>query len=418
MESDHIQQNSQEVEPISGWLAFFLWVGVGLGAVVGCIRTLIDIADVGWSPFFIIIFMSIFGSSIITAILTIIAFYKRKPNAVSLAITFIAMVFLDGVFSIVIAIIGDDDTMVKDIFRCFGWSIIWFTYLMCSQQVKRTIPKEIRCWKTTEKILLIVYILSCVVFCVGLKNMITDPTNTKLVSKEYLIKQTIEVMNEELPQNIDGMIFESVELQGLMIKFNYKYPQITLADMNIDYIKKYSIAHKQEILQGYAIETDEDVVKVSDMYFNNGYDVCYYYKDMNNQLVYSVVTTPSDYKKARNAGVNFRCDKNAWNELITQTNKELPILYMGDCYLNKVSVDFEKNVLKYEISLPKMEDEGAITKSYFLHYIQENIDALSDYLWMMANVDKMDLCFDFVSSTSRNHQKITIYYEEYQHYLE
>ena len=419
MEQNLLQNNPQQPKPISGWLTFFLWVGVGLGAIVSCIRTLVELADIGWTPFSILVFTGYLGSLILVAILTIIAFYQRKENAVSLAITYIAMIALDGVLQIAVAAIIDDDTMLKDIFRSFVWSITWFTYLMCSKQVKEQIPEETRKWKPTEIILLVVYIVSCVAYTIGLHQMMTDPANSNLVSKEYLIKSTIEEMNTEFPQTSDGLIIEGIELQGLMVVYNYKFPNTALADMNIDYLKKYGIAAKQELIQSYAAETDKDIITVYDLFFNNGYDVCYYYKDMNNQMVYSVVTTPSDYTKAREAKENFRCDKGAWNELLLQTNNELPKVYMGDCTLKNVSVDFEDNLLKYEVELPNMEDylvKLFITKDYLENYINENIESISDYLWSMANIDKMNIQYQFITSTGSKHATIEIPHEKYTQY--
>ena len=54
MEKELLQGNPQEQEPISGWLAFFLWVGVGLGLGLGAIASCISPLpkqESGWKHF-------------------------------------------------------------------------------------------------------------------------------------------------------------------------------------------------------------------------------------------------------------------------------------------------------------------------------------------------------------------------------
>ena len=86
------------------------------------------------------------GSLLVTAILTIIAFYKRKSNAVSLATTYIAMIVLDGVMSIIIAVVSEDSSMYPQAFRQLCWGAIWFSYLRQSSKVELIIPILTRSW--------------------------------------------------------------------------------------------------------------------------------------------------------------------------------------------------------------------------------------------------------------------------------
>ena len=420
MDTELLQNNPQEKEPISGWLAFFLWVGVGIGAIVSCVRALAELSGIGWTPLSILVFAGMLGSLGAAAILTIVAFYKRQPNAVSWAIVYIAMIAIDAVMQVVILSIVDDNSMLRDIVRSALWAIIWFSYLMQSKKVKRIIPENIRCWKPTEIILLVVFFLSSVVYCVELNKVVTDPANSNLVSKKYLIEQAVVGANEGLPSNIDGIILEKVELDGLMVIYNYRFPDNSIADMNLDYLKKFSIAHKQEMIKEYAEETDRETLDYYDMIFDNGYDICYYFKDKDRQLVYSVITTATDYRRARESGSNYRCDRGAWNELISQVNRSLPTQYMGDCMLNSVSVDFTENKVNFEVELPVIEDyllKYAVTEDYLEDYIKSNMDDLSDYIWSMAGIDGMDLFFHFVTSTGIEHANVLLPHDAYKNSL-
>ena len=327
------------------------------------------------------------------------------------------MVALDAVMQCVLGIILDDDSFFKGTFRSLIWAVVWFSYLKQSKKVKRVIPEETRCWKVTEIILLIVFFLSSVAFCTAMNNFTKDPTNSHLMSKEYLIKQAIEEMNKTLPSDIDGILLENAELQGLMVVYNYKFPNNSVTEMDLGYIKKYSIAHKQEILQGFATETDKELISFYELIFDNGYDLCYYFKDKNDQLIYSIVTTIADYHRAVECGNNYRCDRNAWSEVIKQTNNDLPTQYMGDGTLTNVSVDFERNVVTYEVELPELEDyllRFAMTEEYLEDYIMRNLGDLSDYIWTMAGIDKMSLKYHFVTSMGIDHATVTIPYESYR----
>ena len=418
METNPLQQDQQQTKPISGWLFFFLWVGIGLGAAISCIRTLIELKDIGWSPLSIIIIIGYLGTFAAVAVLTIIAFYKRQPNAVSLAITYIAMIVIDCIIQIATSSILEENIISKDLIRSALWCIIWFTYLMCSSQVKEHIPIETRCWKRTEIILLVIYIVSSAALTIGLNKMINDPINSHILSKEYLIKSTIEGMNEEFPSYEDGIIIENVELQGMEIVYNYKLPNSTLSELDLDYVNKSSIAHKQDILKDFATETDEDIINVYNLFFNNGYNVSYHFKDKDDQIIYSITTTPTEYKNSIEAGEDFECDRQAWSILINQTNKELPKEYMGDCYLNNVSTDFENRLLQYNIEISEVEDSMVelYTQDYLESYVKENMDALSDYLTWMASIDKLDLQYQFFTPSGKIINTIIIPYEYYQQY--
>ena len=82
----------EEEKSISGWLAFFLWVGVGLGALISAIMGVAQTFGQGFGWLFSSTYLIMIVSLLVIATLTIIAFYKRKSNAVSLATTYIAMI--------------------------------------------------------------------------------------------------------------------------------------------------------------------------------------------------------------------------------------------------------------------------------------------------------------------------------------
>lgn len=104
----------------------------------------------------------------ITAILTIKAFYQKAPNAVALAKTYIAMIAIDGILSIVIYVLLSDSALLMQAVRSLIWAAIWFSYILLSTRVENMIPISIRKWNTTEKVLIVLYTLPYVYLVVKL----------------------------------------------------------------------------------------------------------------------------------------------------------------------------------------------------------------------------------------------------------
>ena len=93
------------------------------------------------------------------AVLAIIAFYRRKSNAVSLAYTYLAMAAIDGVAALLFAAKGVSDIAFVDGLRPLIWATIWACFLHYSSRVAELIPEQQRTWGMPERILLGIYLL-------------------------------------------------------------------------------------------------------------------------------------------------------------------------------------------------------------------------------------------------------------------
>ena len=156
-----LQQKEQEYQAslkVSGWLAFFLWVGVGLGALISAHAALPTLFNTGLPIVFRLLYLGNIVCLIAIAVMTICAFYTHKNNAVSLALTYVAMIALDGVFALVIEAMIGDDIAIMSIVRQFLWAGIWCTYILSSSRVANLIPKEQRTWNKLEKLVLGLYV--------------------------------------------------------------------------------------------------------------------------------------------------------------------------------------------------------------------------------------------------------------------
>lgn len=164
-----------EDDKIGGWMAFFLWCGIGLGLVTSLLRCFADGGDI-----FAYVYVLLF---VIVGIKAIIAFYKKKENAVPLATTYCILVAMDAVFLMSWNLIFDIHDSWGLVVRNVIWASIWLTYLYCSYDVAERLPKESRVWHKFEK-----YVLGAVasVFVVSLAVNAANsqvPDNSHIVSK-------------------------------------------------------------------------------------------------------------------------------------------------------------------------------------------------------------------------------------------
>lgn len=290
-----IRRDNEPVPPVSGWLGFFLWIGIGLGMVISVVRTIAELSGTGFSTLATAIMVFYFGSMVVTGIMAITAFYKRWPNAVSLAMTYIAMIALDAVMQIFLMTLMEDDEGWKDVIRSFGWAAIWGTFLMVSEQVKERIPQHIRQWKSVEKILLIVYIVSGVSFCVLINNLMQNPFAGQVISNEAMIELSITEANKTFPQETDGVLIERMAREGNSVVCYYKFTQVSADDVIPAVLEAFEEENKNEMLNSITQETDPDLVPLYRAVFECGYSMEYRYRDMYGKTILSTVITPEEY---------------------------------------------------------------------------------------------------------------------------
>ena len=130
------QESAPGDESIGGWLAVFLFLGVGGGVILSLASTLPELSNPlipgdisAWGYGYMLCFA-------LLGLMTIIQFFRRSKDAVSLAKNFTILVFLDGLAGI---FIGDWGSI-----RSVIWSLIWFAFLCSSTKVERMFPPEYR----------------------------------------------------------------------------------------------------------------------------------------------------------------------------------------------------------------------------------------------------------------------------------
>ena len=166
-------------DKIHGWMAFFLWFGIGLGLIISFIQALL-------SPncIYSLIGFSIFA---IVGIRTIWAFYKKRENAVALAFTYCIMIGMDALFLAINNLIIDESETWWKVLRGILWAGIWITYLLHSEEVKARFPETKIKWHKFEKRVLwalgIFYTVISLALYLNKLNSLTSRLDSHLASR-------------------------------------------------------------------------------------------------------------------------------------------------------------------------------------------------------------------------------------------
>ena len=162
-------------DSISGWLAFFLYVVVGAGGILGATITTSLFVITSILTMFLpegewLTLMLIYSLiPLALSIATIVAFNKKESNAVSLASTYLATSAIYGVVLLILStIIEAKESSIPSIAVAeLIWCSLWLLYLATSHKIAVIIPRAKRTWKSFEKCLLLAAIALAACFIVS-----------------------------------------------------------------------------------------------------------------------------------------------------------------------------------------------------------------------------------------------------------
>lgn len=265
----------KQTTEIHGWLTFFLFV-MTLGGFISAIVPIftLNIAEYGgsWALAFsdIILGLMLFG----IAIYADIAFYKRYPNAVFIAKTYVLLILITNAMSL---IGGDFDTTglntATQALKGVIWGVVWFLYLCFSEQVKTIIPKEYRNVTSKDYILLASIVLIPVFFiAIGFGN----------IQKEIAVSEQAMIESSSLSYNehTDGRIIfkkpsiftcSRQESEGLLFHIlENDYGSITIAsEYYSDDSKRYFIDYWNSFKDPETDEWNSDIIKDDQVFINS-----------------------------------------------------------------------------------------------------------------------------------------------------
>lgn len=151
---------------IHGWLSFFLFTVVvgGLFNLIFSVATC-DISEYGGSTMLALTDVVLGCLHCAVAFMTLYAFCQRKADAVFLGKTFVVTIFASNL----LRLLGGNFEpagygSIFQIIKSLGWSTFWFSYLCCSNQVKKVIPKDFRKLSSIDYGLLIALIVVPLLF--------------------------------------------------------------------------------------------------------------------------------------------------------------------------------------------------------------------------------------------------------------
>lgn len=138
--SEWLKENTE----IRGWLGFFFFA-IAIGGLISAVYPIatFNIADYAGNLWLGAIDVISGINLLAVAIYTIYAFCKRKPNAVFYGKLYVMIVFVTNVIS---AIGGVNEAAggIQNPIRGIVWGILWFLYLLFSNQVREVIPISFR----------------------------------------------------------------------------------------------------------------------------------------------------------------------------------------------------------------------------------------------------------------------------------
>lgn len=281
----------QKGDEISGWLFYFLWGIVAITtARLGIITYLfIELKLFDSFNMFAISIGTLFAITI--GIYTIIAFYNRKSNAVALAYTYLGMIALLYISD---CIAGGGVTF-KTPAIALAIISIWGIYLRFSGKVNRIIPKSKRTWGLFEKIVLAIFFVMSITYCISTPPMKAKNTDSFDNSK---IEQYIEKVKQQLPvERVEGIILQDITVNNKTIAstFIFKNEVWTEADIEL-YAKDVANYKKQEVIKELHLKQQYRYNEISNYLADNNYSFKYICKDATEQVIFEFVITPEEYK--------------------------------------------------------------------------------------------------------------------------
>ena len=411
---DDKERELAEENDISGWLAVFLWLGLCGGAILSVGSSIFNNAF-GQGQFVAILQVLYLLPLVLSAFFAIYAFYKRKPNAVSLAKTYITMIYMDAALTLVSLIILEDPSIIMWSIRNFIWASIWLTYLQQSEKVRIVIPKNMRAWKAPEKILLAIFIIVWLAIASLTVFGKIAKTNPELLSSVNInqIDNAIKANNKNLPIDYkNGLVWSKMFKEDDNVVYLYQHKDTYKSDWNEDYTMLFALTLKHEMMADFSKTLEDPFIG---MCINAGYKVVYRYIDSVGEKIFDIVIDAEDYAKILSSK-QYKCPTSDIMLAINKYTADLPAEYPGGITLHNISLSSDNNTVVYNVRLPYMSADmySTVTPAYLNNYFFENLSALlDDFIMRLAVVNQMTICFDISTASGVKYTKVNITPDKY-----
>lgn len=265
--SEWLKENTN----VHGWLLFFFFA-IAIGGIISAVYPIatFNAADYAGNMWLGAIDIILGIGMLAIAIYTIYAFTQRKPNAVFYGRLYVVLVFVTNIISL----IGNPDAGlggVKQTFKGIIWGIIWFLYLLYSEQVQEVIPKSFRkVSKFDWGVLASIIIVPFLCYSIGMSNLSAEVKNRESLETE--IREVPLADNERTDGRViftipEGFNCEPEEVEAMpgskLTVYNLSNDAIGNCTMCSDYDTDTSTKNFDEYWNSWEGEDDKKLPKTN-----------------------------------------------------------------------------------------------------------------------------------------------------------
>ena len=394
------QESEKDKAPdIKGFFAFFVYWAIPISLILTLINFIssYNSADYGGSfllKAFDVVFILFY---VYFCIYTIYAFVKRKPDAVFFAKYLLIILFLTNLISL---LTGNTDNGPLDnvprILASILWSIIFYVFLCCSEDVKDRIPKETRKVKGLNKVLFILSIILPILLLIGGVVEIVAKSGG-FAGVEQQIEQVCEQNRASFPSYAgNGIVSTDMRVEGKQLVMEYMNEEVTKEDVDPLMIELTRLSAEEKIRKSLANLTKQDAI--FPMLVKAGYDATWQYVDSEREFLYSFSIPTESIAASLKPDYSYETSKETFAKIFDTYEKALPYELFDDCTVRGISLSDDGRTLRYDLMLNNTSNSilAGLTPSYLKDYMTELLPLMQvDVPLIVAEINGKDISFDF-----------------------
>ena len=394
------QESEKDKAPdIKGFFAFFVYWAIPISLILTLINFIssYNSADYAGSFFlkaFDVVFILFY---VYFCIYTIYAFVKRKPDAVFFAKYLLIILFLTNLISL---LTGNTDNGPLDnvprILTSILWSIIFYVFLCCSEDVKDRIPKETRKVKGLNKVLFILSIaLPILLMALGIGEIAGK--SGAFASAEKQIEMACEQNKATFPAyQGNGLTATDMYVEGKQLVLEFMNEDASTDEVEPVVIELTKLAAEEKMKKVLSSVTSGD--PIFPLLVKAGYDIAWKYNDSDGKSMYSVVIPKDLIAESLEPDYSYDTSKETFNRIFDIYRDAMPFELLEDCMVTDISLSDDGKTLRYNLMLNNTSTSmlAGLTPSYLKDYMTELLPLMQeDTPLVVAEINGKDISFDF-----------------------
>lgn len=352
-------ESSDSVKPFvkisgeSSGLLVFCMVCIGLGGLITFASSLVSCIAGNYHPNWALALSSVLLGVLLLAlaVYAIISMYKKRANAVFLCVSYIAIVVIVNVLSL---LSGDGDNTVFNSPARLVVSLIagtlWIVYLLVSPTVKERIPIANRKVRVIDAILVINSLAIPLIFAIG-----GVAIDTKIQSKADL-KERAELQNYGCPSIIqDELRLDSVQYLTYENEYVYYYSYASDDTMAYFYHALLLSCDASDIKDIILPSLEDDPLK--QLLIDADANLKYVYKTNTGSVLLTATITPEELQEPVDDEVLRRALIANIKQEILVVNEFCPNQIDETTTLSRCHFDKEKLEISYDYTFSYLKDQ-------------------------------------------------------------